>query len=95
MPKQLVQDVLLNPHGEFGRHPGITKAKKANTRKYYHPNMAKIFRERVMSCMQCIKTSRIDIRLTRLPLQNLSEHITGPEDSLKNNSVPKMPLSGF
>ena len=34
-PKQLVNEVLRNLHGEFGKHPGITKTIIAYREKYY------------------------------------------------------------
>ena len=30
IPKQLIKEVLRSLHGEFGKHPGITKTKKNN-----------------------------------------------------------------
>ena len=47
-----------------------------------------------MSCEQCIKESRIDHSLTLPPLENPKEHITAPEDAMKNDLVPKLPPSG-
>ena len=44
IPKQLVNEVLRNLHGECGKHPGITKTIIAYREKYYYPNMAQIFR---------------------------------------------------
>ena len=35
MPKQLVKEVLRSLHGEFGKHPGITKTIIAYREKYY------------------------------------------------------------
>ena len=35
IPKQLVNEVLRNLHGEFGKHPGITKTIIAYREKYY------------------------------------------------------------
>ena len=37
IPKQLVNEVLQSLHGEFGKHPGITKTKIAYRGKYYGP----------------------------------------------------------
>ena len=48
IPKQLVNDVLRNLHGEFGKHPGITETIIAYSEKYYYPNMAQLIR--VGSC---------------------------------------------
>ena len=47
-----------------------------------------------MSCEQCIRESRIDRSLTRPPLQNPIEHITGPEDAMQTDLVPELPPSG-
>ena len=35
IPKQLVNEVLRSIHGEFGKHPGITKTIIAYREKYY------------------------------------------------------------
>ena len=94
IPKQLVSEVLRNLHGEFGRHPGISKTIIAYREKYYFPKMAQLIREWVMSCEQCIRESRIDRSLTRLPLQNPNEHITAPGDAMQNDLVPELPPSG-
>ena len=87
-PKQLVNEVLRKFHGEFGKHPGITKTIIAYREKYYYPNMAPLIREWVMSCEQCLKESRINPRLTRLPLQNPNEYNTAPEDAMQIDLVP-------
>ena len=47
-----------------------------------------------MSCKQCIRESRIDSSLTRLPLQNPNEHITAPEDAMQFDLVPELPPTG-
>ena len=73
IPKQLVNEVLRNLHGEFGKHPGFTKTIIAYRERYYYPNMAQLIKEWVMSCKQCIKESRVNPRLTRPPLQNPNE----------------------
>ena len=93
IPKQLVNEVLRNLHGEFGKHPGITKTIIAYREKYYYPNMTQLIREWVLSCEQCLRESRIDPRLTP-PLQNPNEHITGPEDVMQIDLVPGLPPSG-
>ena len=61
-PKQLVDEVLWSLHGEFGRHPGITKTIISYRQKIYYPNMAKLIRQWVKSCEreQCIRESRVD-----------------------------------
>ena len=58
IPKQLVNEVLRNLHGEFGKHPGITKTIIAYREKYYYPNMAQLIRDWVLSCEQCLRESR-------------------------------------
>ena len=62
--------------------------------KYYHPNTAQLIQQRVMSCEQCIRESRVDDRLTRPALQNLSEHITAPEDAMQIYLVRELPPCG-
>ena len=94
IPKHLVKEVLHSLHGEFGKHPGISKTIVAYREKYYFPKMAQLIREWVMSCEQCIRGSRIDCSLTRPPLQNPNEHITRPEDAMQIDSVPELPSSG-
>ena len=42
IPKQLVKEVLRSLHGEFGRHPGISKTIFACRGKYYFPKMAQL-----------------------------------------------------
>ena len=56
--------------------------------------MAKLIRQWVMSCEQCIRESRGDDSLTRPALQNPSKHITAPEDAMQINRVPELPPSG-
>ena len=93
-PKQLVKEVLRSLHGEFGKHPGIYKTITAYREKFYFPKMAQLIREWVMSCENCLRESRIDRSLTRLPLQNPNEHITAPEDAMQIDLVPGLPPSG-
>ena len=95
LPKQLVKKVLCSLHGEFGRHPGISKTIIAYREKYYFPKMAQLIREWVMSCEQCIRESQIDRSLTHPPpLQNPNGHITAPEDTMQIDLVPELPPSG-
>ena len=94
IPKQLVKEVLLSLHGEFGKHPGIYKTIIAYREKNYFPKMAQLIRKWVMSCEQCIRESRIDRSLTRPPPQNPNEHITAPEDAMQSDLVPELPPSG-
>ena len=91
IPKQVVKEVLRSLHGEFGRHPGISKTIIAYREKYYFPKMTQLIREWVISCEQCIRESRIDRSLTRPPLQNPNEHITAPEDAMQIDLVPELP----
>ena len=62
IPKQLVKKVvrIRSLHGEFGRHPGISKTIIAYREKNYFPKMAQLIREWVISCEQCIRESRIN-----------------------------------
>ena len=93
IPKQLVVEVLWSLHGEFGKHPGVTETIIAYGQKYYSLNMAKLIKQRVMSCEQCIGESRVDDRLTRLALQNPSEDIATHEDAVQIDLVPEFPPS--
>ena len=56
--------------------------------------MAKLIRQWVVSCEQCIGESRVEARLTRPALQNPSEHITAPEDAVQIDLVPELPQFG-
>ena len=94
IPKQLVSEVFRSLHGEIEKHPGIRRTIIAYREKYYYPNMAQFSREWIMSCDQCIKESRIDYSLKRLPQQNPNEHINAPEDAMQTDLVPKLPPSG-
>ena len=94
IPKQVVDEVLRNLHGEYGKHPGITKTIIAYREKYYYPNMAQLIREWVLSCEQCLRESRINPQLTRPPLQNPNEYITAPEDAMQIDLVLGLPPSG-
>ena len=93
IPKQSVVEVLRSLHGQFGKHPGISKTINAYREKDYSPKRRN-FREWVMSCEQCIRESRIDRSFTRPPLQNPNEHITALEDALQIDLVPEFPPSG-
>ena len=94
IPKQLVNEVLLSRHGEFGKHPGIFKTIIAYRENSYFPKIAQLIREWVMSCEQGFRESRTDLSLTHLPLQNPNEHITAPEDDMQIDLVPELPPSG-
>ena len=90
----LIKEVLRNLHGEFGKHPGLTKTIITYRGKYYYPNKAQLIREWVMSFEQCLRESRINPRLTHRPLQNPNEYITAPEDGMQIDLVPGLPPSG-
>ena len=92
--KQLFDEVLHSLHGDFGKHPGITKTIIAYRQKYYYPNMLKLIKQWVMSCEQCIRESKVDDRLTQPALQDPSEHIAAPEDAMQIDLVPELPPSG-
>ena len=94
IPKQLLNEVLRNLHGEIGKHLGITKTIITYREKYYYPNMAQLIKEWILSCEQCLRESRINPRLTRLSLQNANEYITAPEDAIQIDLVPGLPPSG-
>ena len=94
IPKQLANRVLQNLHGEFGKHPGITKTIIAYREKYCYPNMAQLIREWVLLCEQCLRESQNNLRLTRPPLQKPNEYITAPEDAMQIDLVPGLPPSG-
>ena len=94
MPRQLNDEVLRSLHGELGKHPGIVKAKIAHKEKYFYPITVQLIRERVMSCEQCIKESRIYRRVTRPPLINPNANITAPKDAMQTDLVPKLSSSG-
>ena len=70
IPKQLINEVLCSLHGDFGKHPGISKTKIARRENYYFPKMAQLISEWIMSCEQCIRKIRIDRSVTHPPLQN-------------------------
>ena len=94
IPKQLVKEVLRSLHGEFGKHPGITKTIIAYREKYYYPKMAQLIKEWVMSCEKCIRELRINPQLTRPPLRNPNGHMNAPEDAMQIDLVPGLPPSG-
>ena len=94
IPRQVVDEVFRSLHEEISKHPGITKTIIARSQKYYYPNMAKLIRQRVMSCGQCMRESRVDDRLTRPAMQNPSEHITAPEDAMQIDLLAELSPSG-
>ena len=94
IPKQLLNEVLRHLHGEFGKHPGISKTIIAYREKGYFPKMAQLIKECVMSREQYIRESRIDRSLTHPPLQNPNGHITAPEDAMHIDLVQELPHAG-
>ena len=94
IPKQLINEVLRSLHGDFGKHPGITKTIIAYRKKYYYPKMAQLIREWDMSCEKCIRELRINPQLPPPPLQNPNEHIIAPEDAMQIDLVPGLTPSG-
>ena len=94
IPKQLNNEVLRSLHGEFGKHPRITKTIIAYREKYYYPKMAQLIRKWVMSCGKCIREIWINPQLTRPSLQNPSAHINAPEDAMQIDLVPGLAPSG-
>ena len=92
--KQLVNEVLRNLHGDFGKHPGNTKTIIAYGEEYSYTKMAQLIREWVMLCEQCLRESRINPQFIRPPLQNLNGYITAPEDGMQIFLVPGLPPSG-
>ena len=67
IPKQLINEVLRSLHGDFGKHPGITKTIIAYREKHYYPKMAQLIREWVLSCEKCNREVSINPQLTRPP----------------------------
>ena len=55
IPNLLFNEVLRSLHGEFGKHPGISKTIIAYREKYYYPKIARLIKEWVISCEQCLK----------------------------------------
>ena len=46
IPKQLVKEILRSLHGEFGKHPGISKTKFTYSENYFlFQKMAQLIRE--------------------------------------------------
>ena len=46
-----------------------------------------------MSCEQCLRESRINLQLTRHPLQNPNVYITAPEGAMQIHLVTRLPPS--
>ena len=51
IPMQLVNEFLRSLHGEFGKHPRLSKTIIA-CREIFFPKMAQLIKEWVMSCEQ-------------------------------------------
>ena len=83
IPTQLVSEVLRSLHGNFGKHPGITKTIIAYREKYYYPKMAKLIREWVMSCEKCIRELRINPQLIRPPCKTQMRTLLRPKTLCK------------
>ena len=94
IPKQLVNGVLQSLHGDFGKHPGITKTIMAYREKYYYPKMAQRIREWVMSCEKCIRELRINPQLTLPPYKTRMSTLLHPKMQCKLDLVPGLPPSG-
>ena len=93
IPNQLVNEVLRSLHGDFEKHPGITKTIIAYREKNFYPKMAQLMRDWVMSCEKCIRELRMNPQLTPSQ-QNPNEHNTAPEDAMQIDLVPGLPPSG-
>ena len=83
-PKQLVNEVLRSLHGDFGKHPGITKTIIAYREKYYYPKMDQLIREWVMLCEKCFKELRINPQLTRPPCKTQMSTLLRPKTQCKS-----------
>ena len=83
IPNQLVNEVLRSLHGDFGKHPGITKTIIAYREKYCYPKMAQLIREWVMSCEKCIPELRIITQLTRPPCRTQMSTLLRPKTLCK------------
>ena len=89
-PKMSMNEELQSLHREFGKQPAINKTKNAYRQKSYCLNKAELIRKRVNSVAQYVI---IHNRLTRPPLQNPREYVTGPEDAMPIYSVRVLPPS--
>ena len=85
IPRQLVNGVIRSLHGKIGKQPGTTKTINAYRGKYYNIKKIQLIKERVMSCQECLRESRINRRVIRPPLQNPIEYITAPEVAMEND----------
>ena len=83
IPKQIVNEVLRSLHGDFWKHPGITKTIIAYREKYYYPNVAQLIREWVMSCEKSIRELRINPQITRAPCKTQMNTLMRPKTPCK------------
>ena len=83
IPNQVVNEVLRSLHGDFGKHPGITKTIIAYREKYYYPKMAQLIRDWVMSCEKCIRELQINPQLTRPPCRTQMSTLLRPKTLCK------------
>ena len=93
IPKQLINEVLRSLHGDFGKHPGITKTIIAYREQYYYPKMAHFIRSGSFPATNALKNYAL-IPNSPVPLQNPNEHITAPEDAMRIDLIPGLPHSG-
>ena len=95
IPKQLVNEVLRNLHGEFGKHPGITKTTIACRENYYYPNKAQLIREWVCHVSNALEKHGLTPDSPPPPtLQNTNDYITAPKDAMQIDFVLGLPPSG-
>ena len=92
IPKQIFEEELPKLHGDWRKHPGITKTMIIYKEINLFPKRAQLNREWVMSCEQYIRESRTDRSLTRPPLQNPNDHFTEPENAKQIDIFPELPL---
>ena len=83
IPKQLVNGVLRSLHGEFGKHPGITKTIIAYRQNYYYTRMAQLIREWVMSCEKCVRELKINPNSPVLPCKTQMNTLMCPKTPCK------------
>ena len=96
IPKKLVlvNEVLWNLLREFGRHPGIAKTKITNRKKN---NSTRTWHIKIGSgsCPMTNASKNYESTTdTCPPVQNPSEHITGPDDAMQMVLVLELPPSG-
>ena len=93
-PKQDMREVPLSLQRKFGVQPhGITNLKLACQQKNYHLKMGRPIKKFGTSCERSLTERRINNIFNRLPLQNPSEHVTGPLDIDKGRFVSRTKVS--